>query len=315
MEAVRHTDNLRQLAHVLALHECGDFGRAAERLGITKSALSQSLQRMEDIYGVPLFVRGRRKIMVTVYGEILVETARRTFRTFKETQRQIDLLRNLDAGRLAIACDPLLADSLLAPALLKIVAKYPRLEFNQRSGNWLAIQEDFRRGDLDIFLGLRPDQPIEGFQFEELELPPLKVYARPGHAIFLEPEPTLDDCWRYPILAAPVPDWYIQRIARGSSRDGHSLDDLRKFFLVSDSTSLIRDIICASDSISADFAASLGPEISAGRLKILDIASRDLNETIPAVIITPLDRALPPSAGSLAEAIKMTVAEFRREGT
>ena len=247
MNAIRHTDNFRQLAHVLALHECGDFGRAAERLGVTKSALSQSLQRMEDIYGVPLFVRGRRRLSATVYGDILADTARRTHRLFHETQRQMDMLRNLDAGRLEIACDPLLADTLLAPALLKIVEKYPRLEFNQKSGNWSAVQEGFRRGELDMFIGLRPDQPIEGFKLDELELPPLKVYARPGHAIFLKPEPTLDDCWDFPILAAPVPDWYVQRIARGSTREEKSIDELRKFFLVSDSMSLIRDVICASD--------------------------------------------------------------------
>jgi hypothetical protein len=41
--------------------------------------------------------------------------------------------------------------------------------------------------------------------------------------------------------------------------------------------------------------------------------SNDLNQTIPAVIVTPLDRALPPSAASLADAIKMITAAFRQQ--
>lgn len=312
MKPTRHTDNLRQLDHLIALQECGDFGRAAERLDITKSALSQSLQRLEDIYGVALFVRGRRKLSATVYGEILVETARKIRRQFEQARREFDLLQNMETGRLVIGCDPLLADGVLAPTLSKIVADYPKLQFTQKSGSWQMIMEQLRQGDVDIFLGLLPDQPMDGFHFEELELPPLTAFARAGHPILQRLAITIEDCREYPIIAAPVPDWYLQRLARGDRTGRLSVNRLKEAFLTSDSQSLIRDIVCESESISADFGSSLKPYFASGLLAPLNLREEGFVLPLPAVLITPLDRALPPSSVHLAKTVKIVVEQLKQ---
>ena len=52
-------ESLRQLRHVLALNEHRNYRRAAEALHLTQSALSVSIRRIEDDYGVPLFKRSQ----------------------------------------------------------------------------------------------------------------------------------------------------------------------------------------------------------------------------------------------------------------
>ena len=53
--------NLKELRHVLLLHETLSFKRAAELAGVTQSALSQSIATLEERLGVKLFDRNRRK--------------------------------------------------------------------------------------------------------------------------------------------------------------------------------------------------------------------------------------------------------------
>ncbi len=61
-----------ELSTFLAVAEEGRFASAAVRLGVTASAVSQSIRRLEDRLGLRLFVRTTRSVALTEAGEILV---------------------------------------------------------------------------------------------------------------------------------------------------------------------------------------------------------------------------------------------------
>ena len=54
-------DRMRSLRQIVTLADAGNFRKAAERLGVTHSALSQAIAKLEDSYGVPLFVRNKKR--------------------------------------------------------------------------------------------------------------------------------------------------------------------------------------------------------------------------------------------------------------
>ena len=62
---------LNAVAAFLAVSETRSFRQASERLGVTRSAISQSIRRMEDGLGAALFLRTTRSVSLTEAGERL----------------------------------------------------------------------------------------------------------------------------------------------------------------------------------------------------------------------------------------------------
>ena len=94
--------NLRQLAHLTALAEQGSFSRAAERLHLTQSALSRSLQTLEDELGARLIDRAGKRSTLTPLGEAVLARARRITLEAAEIQRSAELLRQGEAGTIRV---------------------------------------------------------------------------------------------------------------------------------------------------------------------------------------------------------------------
>ena len=66
----------RQLQLLLAVLDCGSITEAAQRLGVTQSAVSHALERLRELTGDPLFVKSGRGIVATARAEALAAPAR-----------------------------------------------------------------------------------------------------------------------------------------------------------------------------------------------------------------------------------------------
>ncbi|HNB47560.1 MAG TPA: LysR family transcriptional regulator [Burkholderiaceae bacterium] len=103
---------------LVAVHEEGSITRAAQRLGVTQSAVSHLLDKLRGIVGDPLFVKSGRGIGPTAMADLLVQRAR----TLLGELRAFSLAAGFEPARLAadftIAANDLQRD-LLLPALLR----------------------------------------------------------------------------------------------------------------------------------------------------------------------------------------------------
>jgi DNA-binding transcriptional LysR family regulator len=106
--------DLRRLEVFLAVVDDGSFTGAADELGISQPAVSQSIRALEDELGAPLFHRLGREVRLTDAGTALCEPARLARRDVEVARAAVQSVRGLLAGRLELACLPTLAASPLA---------------------------------------------------------------------------------------------------------------------------------------------------------------------------------------------------------
>jgi LysR family hydrogen peroxide-inducible transcriptional activator len=71
----RHV-NLKALHYLIALAECLNFSRAADRCSVTQSTLSIQVRKLEEYLGVTLFERSRTRVVLTAEGAKVLRLAR-----------------------------------------------------------------------------------------------------------------------------------------------------------------------------------------------------------------------------------------------
>ncbi len=109
---------LRHLRYFVAVAEELHFGRAARRLNIAASPLSQRIRECEKELGVPLFVRTSRKVTLTEEGRLFLEHVRPALAQLEKAHEAIRAAHRGRAGRIAIAAVPA-ATYTLVPAILR----------------------------------------------------------------------------------------------------------------------------------------------------------------------------------------------------
>src|ERR1700744_6155502 len=81
----------------------GSFTHAAERLGLTQSAVSVSIKKLEEKHDVSLFDRSGRRLILTEAGQVLLNEAERILRDVELTVRRVESRRPTTQSSL-VAC-------------------------------------------------------------------------------------------------------------------------------------------------------------------------------------------------------------------
>jgi DNA-binding transcriptional LysR family regulator len=113
---------LAQLEAFLAVIREGSFSAAAKALYRTQPAISQTIKRLEDEVGRPLFDRASRRGLLTDAGRVLAVHAERLINFRQQALAALDDVRQLRSGRLTLA-----ANELTCLYLLPLLHEYRRL--------------------------------------------------------------------------------------------------------------------------------------------------------------------------------------------
>jgi LysR family transcriptional regulator, glycine cleavage system transcriptional activator len=109
----------------------GSVTAAAKEVHITQGAVSRQIKVLEARLGVPLFVRERQTIRLTLAGESYAREIRDALRQISSAS--LNLRANPGGGTLNLAVPPGFSERWLAPRLLQFTSAYPRVRINVRT--------------------------------------------------------------------------------------------------------------------------------------------------------------------------------------
>ncbi len=117
---------------LVVLAQQGSFTAAAERLGVSKAAMSQRVAELERVAGVALVRRTTRSVRLTEAGQRLVDDTRASFEQIAERFAQVRDLAGSPRGLLRVTAPVALARQQQVPLLADFLRQYPevRLELD-----------------------------------------------------------------------------------------------------------------------------------------------------------------------------------------
>ncbi len=140
--------------------ERGGFTAAGLTLGLTQSAVSLKVKRLEDLIRRRVFVRTSRSLSLTAEGEVLLAYARRLLALNDEAVRR--MISPPVSGQLRLGVADHFVPQHLAPILARFARTYPDLRLHVEVGRSHELRAACERGELDLVIGKRRDGETTG---------------------------------------------------------------------------------------------------------------------------------------------------------
>ncbi len=263
---------LRHMRHVIALAEHGSFARAATALGLSQSALSRSIQAVEREVGSSLFVRSASGVEPTDSGHVFVARIRQIAELTEDLDRDMMGERGLQSGHLHVGAGPYPAQSVLADALARFVADYPRIVVRVMMRDWDELLRRLRAREIEFFVAesstFGGDTDVE---IEALNVHAMLIVARRGHPLASRAPISFSNGFGYPyVTVSRIPPRILEpiRAAQRRSTDGTAMH--RVFpALEFNSLDAVKKIVLGSDALMVAPPASVAYELESGRLGVL----------------------------------------------
>lgn len=215
MSSKIHPFTLRQLQYIVAVADLRSFRGAAERCHVSQPSLSAQVAQCEDLLGVRLFERTRRRVEPTAAGEALVARMREVLLLADDLVDAASGLADPLSGLVRVGAIPTVAPYLLPEVAPTLRAMLPGLELRWVEDKTANLMAQIGRGELDAAI-VALEAELGEVEHAVLGVDPFVFAASPDHPLVrrrgkvrledLDNEPVLllDDghCFRDQALAA-----------------------------------------------------------------------------------------------------------------
>jgi len=153
-----------EIKNFLTLAELLHFGRASQACHLSPSALTRSIQRIEETLGKPLFIRDNRTVTLTPAGKKFREYATAMLRDWESFRENLQDDDNI-GGLVSIYASVTAVYSLLPELLESYRASYPEVHLELRTGSAEESVQQVVSGEIDVSVAALPDRTISGLEF------------------------------------------------------------------------------------------------------------------------------------------------------
>lgn len=168
-----------QLKQFLTLTETKHFARAAKKCGLSPSAFTRSIKRLEESFGFDLFERDNRSVNLTYGGSLFKEYAQDILDRMGEFEyRAVGGMGTLK-GEISIYGSVTACYSILPPFIAKFRSLYPEIHVKLVTGEAPDALKMVIESRVDISVIMKPDEMPESAQFLPIMDTPLVFIAHP----------------------------------------------------------------------------------------------------------------------------------------
>lgn len=151
-----------QLQTLVAVTKAKSFSKAAEDLGVTQSAISQSIKNLESKLEVKIFKRSGKNVVLTSEGERLYQFGSHFLEEMENTLEGLQTDRDQMKGKVRIGTLTGIGKSWLAHEIVDYAKENPDLRLTVRMGHVEDLLADFENNILDILILPEDDIPTHG---------------------------------------------------------------------------------------------------------------------------------------------------------
>lgn len=208
--------DLSQLEVFLAVARERRFSRAAQKLYRTQSAISQSIRKLEEEVGEPLFDRSSREGLLTDAGRVLQEYAERLVNLRADAQEALAELKELHKGKLVISANEFTALYLL-PLLAEFRRLHPMVKITVNRSLGSRIPDDVLRHSSELgVLTYNPEDPQ--LRSTVVYLDELIFVVPPTHPLAKQPQVSIRQLGAESFVAHNVSSPYREKVLQAFKR-------------------------------------------------------------------------------------------------
>ncbi|MBQ9387333.1 MAG: LysR family transcriptional regulator [Lachnospiraceae bacterium] len=158
--------DLKELEYIVAIADSGSISRAAEKLFIAQSSLSQFLTRYECDLESKLFVRTGSGVRTTPAGDIFVRNSRQILQQYSRVKAELKEADKPSCGRIIFGISSFRGSALIPPLLKRFRAEYPGVDIIIKEANTIDLRKEIAAGNLDMALVANlPGKNCDGDKF------------------------------------------------------------------------------------------------------------------------------------------------------
>lgn len=148
---------LADMAIFVTVVEQGNFSKAAQKLGVTPSAVSRQISRLEEALGIKLLQRTTRQLALTESGEVTFLSCKQMVEAAEQAISASTSATSTVSGLLRVAAPKSLANKVLRPLFVEFLKKYPDIQLHLKVTDQVL---DPIHDSIDFLIHIN-DKPIE----------------------------------------------------------------------------------------------------------------------------------------------------------
>ena len=300
---------LRDIEYFAVVAERRNLGRAAEALGLSPTALSKSLRRLEKALQAKLVTRTPKGVELTTEGDALLARVRGLRLSLHDVAREVSDLAQGRLGRLRIGVGPSPAvEHLLASASAALWKIAPRVTMVITVGQPDSTLAALRDGELDLVIRALPVQLDESLVQEPLVYDDNVVIASATHPLTRRKKLTIEDLARQRWALSPADTMVRRRF--NQLFEAHGIPPPAPVAEFSSGLLKLR-MVAASDLLC--FSPRWWLENQPPGLNLVEIPVKGMTWRRRAGVIYRKNAYLPPAARRFIEILKTTAREIAEE--